>query len=86
MIVYLLLILTALFSFLFMIGMFYAVKYLFFDKVFKQNFLIGVAVCFALAVVSAVFCVVIAAASGSNTAAALAQKLASDLPAGMIGF
>ena len=63
--IYVLLVLTALFSFLFMIGLFYSIKYMFFDKVFKQNFLIGVALCFALAVVCSVLCVVLAAASRS---------------------
>ncbi|MBR5410290.1 MAG: hypothetical protein IK104_06435 [Clostridia bacterium] len=75
--IYVLLVLTALFSFLFMIGMFYSIKYLFFDKVFKQNFFIGVALCFALAVLCAVFSIVLAAAAGRVPVAATAAVISA---------
>lgn len=70
--VYLFLILAVLFAFLWMIGFIYSLRYLFIEKVFKQNFFIGVALFFALSVGFSVFAIMIAAASAPAAPAAAA--------------
>lgn len=70
--VYLFLILAVLFAFLWMIGFIYSLRYLFIEKVFKQNFFIGVALFFALSVGFSVFSIMIAAASAPAAPAAAA--------------
>ena len=56
------LILAAVCGFFFMTGFFYALKQLIFDKVFKINFLLGVAALFGLMVGFGVFAVTLGAA------------------------
>ena len=53
------LILAAVCAFGFMIGFFYALKQIVFDKVFKINFLLGVAALFAVTVFFALFTLVL---------------------------
>lgn len=73
--VYLFLILAVLCAFLWMIGFIYTLRYLFIEKVFKQNFFIGVAVLFALSVGFSVFAIMIAAAASPAAPAAAATAV-----------
>ena len=59
---FVMLILAALCAFFFMTGFFYAVKQLVFDKVFKINFLLGVAALFALTLAFSLFAIALASA------------------------